>query len=397
MAGKFINKSYVNTVDALTATGIQKVKNANYVFNNKPPVLVDWYNMNKEATTLDEGTGAEYVAIGDNSPVRYNLIKDAVIYAQGIQIEIDLEYDEDGLSTAPPSFSGIVLPNTWIPYSGDHFTLKQAGKEFIYRVNSVSYDTIDNNNNVYKFDAAIDQTGKSYIDNQVVETYRMVINNVGTSFNAVLREDIYDCVDNVDQILVKLKDYFISLFYNDTVQTFTYKGPYGNLYDPYMIEFMLRNGIMTGSTEYVYVHHEVPVPRTFSIEYDKSIFRALETKTKSIFTGRNCIGELIRDVYTLFYTTIEDYYMITYKDYGMCMFNPIDGQLVSNVKSNEKLDPNDPKAYYNIIVDYFNDVKLNSSVIPLLEAIDYRQSVDLFYAIPMIIYILEDNVKKLMS
>ena len=40
--GKFINKSYTNTIDSLTCGMIQKVKSANYVFNNKPPVLCDW-------------------------------------------------------------------------------------------------------------------------------------------------------------------------------------------------------------------------------------------------------------------------------------------------------------------------------------------------------------------
>ena len=128
----FINKTYTNTIDSLTKGMLEKVKSANYVFNNKPPVIGNWYNQDKDTTTLDEGTGAEYVSIGQNSPIRFNFIEDAVFYAQGIQIEIDLEYDEDGLTTAPPSISGIVLPNTWIPYSGDYFTLKQIGSDYLY-------------------------------------------------------------------------------------------------------------------------------------------------------------------------------------------------------------------------------------------------------------------------
>lgn len=395
--GKFINKSYSKTIDSLTSGMIQKVKTANYVFNNKPPVMCDWYNIDKDATTFDEGTGAEYSAIGKNSPIRYKLIKDAIFYGQGIQIEIDLEYDEDGLTSSPPSVSGIVLPNTWIPYSGDYFTLKQAGKEFIYRVNSVSYDTIDNNNNVYKFDAALDQTGNSYINKQVTETYRMIINNVGTSYNAIVKETIYDCIDTLDKILLQMKDYFIALYYNDRVQTFTYTGPYGNLYDPYMIEFLSRNDILSGSSEYVYVHHEVPVPRTFSIEYNQSIFRAIELKAKDNFTNQNCNAELIQDRYSLFSSTIDDYYMIKHKDFGLSLFNPIDAQLVSCVKFNEKLLPNDPKAYYNIIIDYFNDVKIDSSIIPLLEAIQFNPDIDLFYSIPMLIYVIEYSIKNLMS
>ena len=60
--GKFINKSYVNTIDALTKGTINKVQNANYVFNDKPPVICNWYNLNKlevveprEISTVDSG------------------------------------------------------------------------------------------------------------------------------------------------------------------------------------------------------------------------------------------------------------------------------------------------------------------------------------------------------
>lgn len=395
--GKFINKSYTKTIDSLTTGMIEKVKSANYVFNNKPPVLCNWYNIDKDSTTLDEGTGAEYVNIGKNSPIRYKLIKDAVFYSNGIQMEIDLEYDEDGLSTSPPSISGIVLPNTWIPYAGDHFTLKQAGKEFIYRVNSTSYDTIDNNNNVYKFDAQLDQTGYSYIHDQVIENYRMIINNVGTSFNPIIKETIYECIDTLDGLLRQIKNYYIALFYKDALQTFTYTGPYGNLYDPYVIEFMLRNNILLGSDEYIYVNHEVPVDRTFSIDYNNSIFRALETKTKSKFTSQTCNAELIQDQYSLFATVSEDYYMIKHKDFGLSLFNPIDAVLINNVKCNELLERDDAKSYYNIITKFFNNEKIDSSIIPLIEAINFKPTVDLFYTIPMLIYVIEYGIKKLMS
>lgn len=395
--GKFINKSYTKTIDSLTTGMIEKVKSANYVFNNKPPVLCNWYNIDKDSTTLDEGTGAEYVNIGKNSPIHYKLIKDAVFYSNGIQMEIDLEYDEDGLSTSPPSISGIVLPNTWIPYAGDHFTLKQAGKEFIYRVNSTSYDTIDNNNNVYKFDAQLDQTGYSYIHDQVIENYRMIINNVGTSFNPIIKETIYECIDTLDGLLRQIKNYYIALFYKDALQTFTYTGPYGNLYDPYVIEFMMRNNILLGSDEYIYVNHEVPVDRTFSIDYNDSIFRALETKTKSKFTSQTCNAELIQDQYSLFATVAEDYYIIKHKDFGLSLFNPIDAVLINNVKCNELLEHDDTKAYYNIITKFFNNEKIDSSIIPLIEAIDFKPTVDLFYTIPMLIYVIEYSIKKLMS
>lgn len=399
MGGKFINKTYVNTIDSLTTGMITKVKNANYTFNDKSPVICDWLNTNKDATRFDEGTEAEYVAIGKNSPVRYNRIKDAVFYSSGIKIELGLEYDEDGLQTQQPTINGIVLPNTWIPYPGDHFILKQSGKEYVYRVNSVEFDTIDNGNNIYRFDASIDQTGKTYLFDQIIEEYRMIINNVGTGFNPIIKESIYDCIDVLDNILGTLKNNYIAMFYNDAVQTFTYEGYYGKLYDPYLIEFMLRNNILSGSSEYIYVHHELPVARTFSIEYNQTYFRALETNTKTLFNNKVCKADLIDDIYSLFVSVSDQYYKIEISEDrpSTFMFQTLDSLLINNVKNNEELDVQDPKSYYNIITKYFNNKDINSNIIPILENIDFKPNPNLFYCIPMIIYIIENSIKNLMK
>lgn len=396
--GKFINKSYVNTIDALTKGTINKVQNANYVFNDKPPVICNWYNLNKEGTTFDEGTRAEYVSLGKQSPLKFNKIIDAIFYSSGIKIEFDVQYEDEGLGVSNmPSISGIVLPNTWIPYSGDYFTYKHAGKEWLYQVTSTSFDTIDNGNNIYKFDAVVDNYGIETIEKQVVQKYKMIINNVGTSFNAVIKEENYDAIDKLDQILTVLKDYYIALFYNDAVQTFTYEGYYGKLYDPYMIEFLMRNNILSGSTEYIYVNHEIPVPRTFAIDYNQSYFRALETNTIDLFNNRKCTAPLINNQYSLFASVRDEYFMISYTKKGLSEFQTLDAELISRVKENQEYEDSDDKSFYNIIIKYFNHNPLNSNMIPLIENINFKSSPDFFYTIPMIIYIIENSIKNLMK
>ena len=398
MAGKFINTSYVNTIDALTQGTINKVKNANYVFNDKPPVVCNWYNLNDRGTTFDEGTRAEYVAIGYQSPLKYNKITDAVFYSSGIRIEFEVEYDEQGLGiSTPPNIGGIVLPNTWEPFPNDYFTYKHAGKEWLYKVTSVSFDTLDNGNNIYRFEAMCDQYGIEDIEKQVVERYRMIINNVGTNFKAVIKEEDYDCVSKLDVILTTLKNNFIALFYNDRVQTFTYKGYYGNLYDPYMIEFLIRNNIINGSDEYIYVHHEVPVSRDFSIEYMNTFFRALETNTIGLFTSSPCVANVIDNQYSLFASVIDDYYMISTTKCGIQKFQVLDSMLVSLVKENTTLDDNENKSYYNIISNYFNKKEIGSNIIPVIENMKFEPTPSLFYAIPMIIFIIENSVEKLLK
>jgi hypothetical protein len=164
-----------------------------------------------------------------------------------------------------------------------------------------------------------------------------------------------------------------------------------------MIEFMSRNDILAGSDEYIFVNHEVPVPRTFAIDYNESIFRALELKNIKGFNNQTFYAELIQGQYNLFYSVAESYFMLKPKDTGLSLFSPISAMLINNVKANELLDPDNPKSYFNIIVKYMNNGKLDYSLIPLIERIEFKATADLFYAIPMIIYCLESMIKNLMS
>lgn len=400
MSGKFINKTYVNTIESMTTSTVNKVKTANYVFNNLPPVISNWYNLNNKATTLDEGTRSEYSSIGKRSTMKYNKITDAIFYSSNIKIELDVDYNDEGLGlSSQPGINGIVLPNTWIPYQGDYFTLKHAGREYMYKVNTVSFDTIDNGNNVYRFEASIANVGIESIEELVVERFKMIINNVGTNFNAVIQEESYNAIDKLDQILIRLKDYYIALFYNERVQTFTYDGYYGKLYDPYLIEFLLRNNILNGSTEYIFVHHEIPVPRTFSIEYDRTYFRALENKDKNLFNNGYYVADVIDNNYSLFSTVKEEYYMIDYNKDGIQKFTSLNTELIDRiVNCNEYIEERE-KLYLNIIIKYMNDKIIHAdTLITAIENVHFDKSnTELFYALPMIIFIIEKIVKKLMT
>lgn len=403
MGGKFINKTYVDTINSLNKGTINRVKNANYLFNDKTPIVCKyWYNMNKEGTSFDEGTHAEYTSIGKNSPILFNRISDAVFYSSQIRLEFDIEYDDDGLGVpSPPTITGVVLPNTYIPYAGDYFVLQStedADKGWYYRVISTSFDTIDNGNNVWKFEAKFDQKGYEEIDKQVVRKYKFVTNNIGTGYNVVIEEENYNSIEAIDYILSNLKKFYTAMFYNDQVQTFTCQGTYGRLYDPYLIEFMIRNNIMDGSDEYIYVHHEVPIPRTFSIEYMDTYWRALETRSVKDFNNKECIAEVINNPYTLFSSVYEDYFMISYTKPGLQPFQTLDSLLEQKIKTNEKIEAGDPKEFYNIIIDYMNGKEeISENLVDIFDNLKFKPDVIMFYTIPMLIYILDNAAIKLMK
>ena len=80
----------------------------------------------------------------------------------------------------------------------------------------------------------------------------------------------------------------------------------------------------------------------------------------------------------------------------------VDDSILMSVKKLLGMDPEefdqyDERSYMNIIIKYMNNSKIDSNIIPLLESIDFKPTVDMFYCIPMIIYILEASIKKLMN
>ena len=99
----------------------------------------------------------------------------------------------------------------------------------------------------------------------------------------------------------------------------------------------------------------------------------------------------------MFASVTEQYFSIDYNGKGIYSFNPISGELIGRTKKNEEFDQYDEHAYMNIIIKYMNKSKIDSNILPLLESIDFKPSVDMFYCIPMIIYVLENSVKNLMS
>lgn len=397
--GKFINKSYVNTIDALQQGQINRVKNANYVFNDKNPVVADWYNMSVRGTTFDEGTRAEYADLSHSSPIRYNKITGAVFYSSGIKLSMDVDFNEEGLGLASqPAIAGVVLPNTWIPYAGDYFSIQHAGKEWLYKVTATSFDTIDNGNNVYSFEAQLDNYGIEEIEKQVVDRFKFVINNVGTEFNAVIKEEDYNAIDNLDTVLTQIKKYFVALFFKENLQTFVYPGQYGDIYDPYMIEFLMKNSILSGSDPYVYVSQAIQVPASLILEYDKTFFRALETKSLDRFSNQPANISIIEDIYSLFHTTLTKYFKVSYTqpilNGGYTILDPL---MISDAKENVERDFKDERALNNIITRYFNNGEFNSDIIKIYEAIDFKPTPYLFYAIPMTLYCIECQIRNLMS
>ena len=66
---------------------------------------------------------------------------------------------------------------------------------------------------------------------------------------------------------------------------------------------------------------------------------------------------------------------------------------IHNLKYNKKYD-ND---YKNIIIDHFYGIQISPNNISLLNNIEFDNNMDIFYNIPVLIYILEIDIKDILK
>ena len=390
MGGKFLNTDMKVTIDSLLEGVRSRLDNPFYTFIDKPPTIVTYYNPNIDASILDEGTKQIYESIGPQSGLRFNKINNVFLYGFE-KIALDIDMSEWGTESSPIEGEVMLPPNTFVPYQEGYFSINHLGKNIFFRVIGINLDTLENGNNFYKLTYRLDNFDLA-IDAQVVGQFDMVAGNIGGKYKSVITSNEYTFIESIQNISSTLREYFTGLFFKKRIQT--YVVAYGDcfFYDPYMIEFIIRNGILdSGSSKYSYITQQVYLSQTFCIEYDKTVFKYLEQKNNKINFQR-AYGILIDDPTSLLTTRMEDYYLIDYKVKLGVLADPIDlfdSDLVEAITVGKIFEAGDPKEYYNIISSYFSGNDITQDMIDALERIEYSPGVEIFYTIPMIIFILE--------
>ena len=80
MSSKFLKTSHNATIDSLIKGFTKKLDNQYYVFTDKKPTPVTYYNLHTTKSTVDEGTENVYSPLGDNSPFKFNKIENALLF-----------------------------------------------------------------------------------------------------------------------------------------------------------------------------------------------------------------------------------------------------------------------------------------------------------------------------
>ena len=398
MAGKFVNTEQKVTFDTLSENVKELMKNPYYQFSDKKGSVCQYYNINDKKTTLDEATRANYSELGPNSPIRYNKIKDAIIY--GItKMDIALDITDFGLEANDIAGEAYVLPKTFIPYPGDFFTIDHLGKPYLFKVTNAEQNTLYTDEAMYKISYILAYPDLNGIEDQVVGTYVYNTASFGTNSKVVIQSDVYNIVAQIQDTLIKLKDYYYMIFYDQKVQTFIYlhKGII-HAYDPYLIEFMIRNNILSASTEYAYVSPQMSLPSTLRVDYDRTIFSCIEDKDVETKAKIRYVGNLLvcQQKLSLLYAYPEDYYYMEYSHlnthlHSISIFGDL--EMIYYIRNNIKTS----NPLWNVMIKYFNDEEITSDDLLDIKNIDYCDNIELYYGIPIAIFCMEQMVSKMLT
>lgn len=402
--GKLLNKTYVRTIDSIINKTIDNLHNPYYRFSDKPPTTVTYYNINVQESTLDEGTGTAYsYTSGSTSPLRYNKIKDFIIY--GIdRIQVQIESGDFGAESDAIEGEAIILPNTIKPFPQDYFCINHIGKEYIFKITNVSLDTLPDGVNTYKINYRLSVSEETGIDHIVAKEFTMVANNLGTNLAVVIEDSDYDFCARLEKINDFLKSIYRALFYSDKTQTFVFTYNDKNFYDPYCLEFIIRHRLMdTPELPYLHIEQQLYCGTMFPIEYTKTMFYSVENKSKiSDINNPAMEATLITDQTSLLSKFIEAYYVVHFHKMGARYPVPtFDDDIYTRIKDKEFYKSDSPEYFKNILIMYFNNMDFDQQILDTYEHLDFDRipANELFYFIPVAIYIFEraatDTMKKI--
>ena len=411
-----LNVSHANMTQSVIDLQADLLKNPFYLFNDKKGLPVDYYHIDKDRSTLDDTLRIQYADLGKDSPLRFNLIHDFYLY--GIdRVALSLENGDFGVESSEISGDAIILPDTIEPVPGDYFIITMLKDKFNFKVTDVSMDTFDNGSNYWKIGYAMDRSIPEDLEPNIVGEFNFISGNVGTEFTPVLAAKKFDVCKNLDDVAVNMKQLFKGLYFNNKVQTYTFVYLYhvartsmnsDFFYDPYMIEFCIRNRILDNSGDkYDFLDHKTTLRPEFNIKYSRSIWKILETREKDELPAckHSSAAAYIDDPGTIFSTRYEDYFELTYNnpDPVAEMFAPaidiIDPQVIGHILENQLFDYNTQYGKYNILIKYFNyaDVIETQDIIPLERIFENENNMENYFFIPMAIYVLEFYIKNLMA
>ena len=279
---KIINSHISNYID--TVTDFSK-------YLEGTPTFSRYYSKDVTASTSDVGLQNVNQNIGNESPLKYNLIRNFPLYNME-EASISNDYDEETGTNTDIELTAIVLPDCGIrPLVGDFFACTSIKKnmELFFKVQEVEIGNI-NDRTLYKITAhfASPDESEAYIQDQVNSIYETLYDNIGQNSKAgkiVVKEDVFERIEKLKEKKEEIKKYYELNFYNKDLNTFVYSdGDYVLYYDNLLMKFIQKNKLFIENKTFLKNIYIEPLFRFDGKEnklYTNSIYNYIEREDPS--------------------------------------------------------------------------------------------------------------------
>ena len=367
-------------------------------FLETTPTYVTYYNINTIESTVDLGFVNVDKILGAQSPIRYSEVKNFPIYGMEA-IQLDLDEAEEGITGSYDGGELIILPDTITPYPDDFFILEHKGHNFLFRVTSVSYDTIKSNN-FYKISFTIKYVTKEdsiKILDQVTEKFTCVVGNIGTEDRCIIEDGMYELLQRMQYLYEDISNRYKIFFYNKRYNVIMYYDADNKMgiYDRYINAFIQKHGLFYDKETHraIYLNNEDDTC-CFSLEYDNSLFRTFEARKKIKRYPYNKFKiQEVKNIYSVFRYYSAKVYSVRF-DGGHSEYFPhqvIDAMVSGEIPNNNTFDEAD-----RLLVKYMNDQidSIHNIDFDALEEFTYFQpSWTNMIKVPLLLYVMKGYYK----
>ena len=404
---KFINTQVKENIKSLNEGAKSGIQGGFFAPTNvKNSLYTTYLHQNIEKSTLDPGSEIAYAKLGKNSPIKYDMIKDFVMF--NVQTLLtQLENTDFGMEIADIEGDLTVLPDTIKPIPNDYFIIDYVGKMLLFRVVDSTPDIINvEHGNYWKIDYVLEKeyTYDDLDPSQIVNNKVMMVNNTTKQYKMIIDEKDYDYIADVENILEDFIDYYNEMFYSDRVESYIFTINDKIFYDPYLTEFIIKNKLLDSAREYAQIYHQTTLSPTFNITYGKTFFKMLETKNNKKEVSSVAIGRAIDEPLSIMYMRNEDYFQVVYENKfnrGTSFdtrFQTIPLDFLERVKNNNQYQDIDKSdQWMNIVIKYMNDESISMDDINLLDNLEFDTSRKLFYIIPCVIFVIRESIKNILK
>lgn len=387
---KFTNNSKNDTIESIINGYKHRVENNFFSFQENY-VIGTYYNISDQYSTTTSDTEQVQSYTSSISPLKYNKIENMPLCGLNT-IDINMERGDFGLEGDRIEGELYIFPNTIIPVPEDRFKFNHI-PNLLFKVLSSTTVKLDNGMNMWRIEYKLNNSNieDTNIEDNVVEKYIALLNNIGTDLKVVIRESNYNIVKKLEDIISNIKIGYISAFYYDSVDTIILNDNDKLIYDSYLLEFIIQNKLIDDPNIDLILYHHITKPRDFILKYNKSIFKSINDRISSFIISSGYLEE-IDDIMSIFMNDTDTYYNLNYNT-SFNNFKIFDDSIELDLRNNKSDD-----YIINIILDIMVNKKyISNDIIESLNYIDIVNNKYNFYIIPLLIYSLNINLLRILS